>query len=233
MRLWTLALVAMVAACGSDDGGSVPGSPAPTGMGGAGSGGAPSQSCVPGTTIACLGPGACQGAQPCKADGSGYEPCDCGGGSAGAGGASGGAGGAGGQGAGGKVCVALTVAQACSGKQCGAAADGCGGTLVCPACDPWLKCEAQASGVSICTGNCKPFNADLLDPDIKAKCLKQTQDKVQVQECGYDDTNKPDGCLITLNPGVPKDSVLCCAPKKLRANDQRAHTAWPGDLWRA
>src|SRR5262249_55630252 len=35
--------------------------------------------CTPGQSIACVGPGGCAGGQSCKADGSGYEPCDCGG----------------------------------------------------------------------------------------------------------------------------------------------------------
>jgi hypothetical protein len=34
--------------------------------------------CTPGATQACLGPGACSGAQPCLRDGSGYDVCDCG-----------------------------------------------------------------------------------------------------------------------------------------------------------
>ena len=34
--------------------------------------------CTPGSTQACIGTAACQGGQACKADGSGYEPCDCG-----------------------------------------------------------------------------------------------------------------------------------------------------------
>ena len=38
--------------------------------------------CFPGTTQACLGPGACQGAQTCRDDGAGFSPCDCGGASA-------------------------------------------------------------------------------------------------------------------------------------------------------
>jgi hypothetical protein len=39
---------------------------------------APSPFCVPGATQACLGPGACHGAQACREDGGGYLPCDCG-----------------------------------------------------------------------------------------------------------------------------------------------------------
>jgi hypothetical protein len=34
--------------------------------------------CVPGGTQACLGAGACQGAQACRDDASGFLPCDCG-----------------------------------------------------------------------------------------------------------------------------------------------------------
>jgi hypothetical protein len=36
-------------------------------------------SCVPGATQACVGPGGCAGGQACRADGSGFGPCDCGG----------------------------------------------------------------------------------------------------------------------------------------------------------
>jgi len=34
--------------------------------------------CVPGATQACLGPGACSGAQACRDDGAGFLPCHCG-----------------------------------------------------------------------------------------------------------------------------------------------------------
>jgi hypothetical protein len=34
--------------------------------------------CVPGVTQACLGPGACSGAQACLESATGYGPCDCG-----------------------------------------------------------------------------------------------------------------------------------------------------------
>lgn len=39
---------------------------------------APAAACVPGSTQACVGPAGCSGGQPCKADGTGYEPCNCG-----------------------------------------------------------------------------------------------------------------------------------------------------------
>jgi len=42
----------------------------------------PERACVPGTTQSCVGPGACTGGQACLLDGSGFAPCDCGGGGA-------------------------------------------------------------------------------------------------------------------------------------------------------
>lgn len=36
------------------------------------------RACVPGVTQACLGPGACKGAQACLETGQGFGPCDCG-----------------------------------------------------------------------------------------------------------------------------------------------------------
>jgi len=38
-----------------------------------------STACTPGVTQTCLGPGACTGAQACRADGAGFMACDCGG----------------------------------------------------------------------------------------------------------------------------------------------------------
>ena len=46
-----------------------------------GSGG--SHVCVPGSSVACTGPAGCSGGQVCKADGSGYDTCACGGGDGG------------------------------------------------------------------------------------------------------------------------------------------------------
>jgi hypothetical protein len=37
------------------------------------------RACIPGSTQACVGPGACSGGQACSSDGSGFGPCDCGG----------------------------------------------------------------------------------------------------------------------------------------------------------
>lgn len=39
---------------------------------------APAPACVPGNSQACVGPAGCSGGQACKADGTGYEPCNCG-----------------------------------------------------------------------------------------------------------------------------------------------------------
>jgi hypothetical protein len=64
-----------------------------------GSGGGTGPECGLGETRACLGPGACSGAQECREDRSGFGACDCGegsGGSPGAGGASSGGVGSGG-----------------------------------------------------------------------------------------------------------------------------------------
>lgn len=38
----------------------------------------PAALCVAGSTQACVGPGGCSGGQACAADGSRFEPCDCG-----------------------------------------------------------------------------------------------------------------------------------------------------------
>jgi hypothetical protein len=38
----------------------------------------PERVCTPGVTQRCHGPGACDGAQACLPDGSGFGPCDCG-----------------------------------------------------------------------------------------------------------------------------------------------------------
>src|SRR5260370_7170510 len=43
-----------------------------------GTGGSAGGSCVPGSTQACFGPGACRGGQQCLPDRSGWGPCDCG-----------------------------------------------------------------------------------------------------------------------------------------------------------
>jgi hypothetical protein len=94
--MWKLGLVGLglaVAACGGSDGGNA-GAPLASARGGSGSGGAAVAEdagslgaggetviakplCVPGQSVACVGPGACQGGQTCKADGSGYEACEC------------------------------------------------------------------------------------------------------------------------------------------------------------
>jgi hypothetical protein len=39
---------------------------------------APARVCIPGTTQACVGPGACEGGQSCLPSGTAFGPCDCG-----------------------------------------------------------------------------------------------------------------------------------------------------------
>lgn len=62
-----LFLVLMLVGCSSE----------PSSSGGAG--GQP-RACTPGSTQECVGPGACKGGQSCAFDGSGWSPCECGGG---------------------------------------------------------------------------------------------------------------------------------------------------------
>ena len=84
MRRMVWVAAVLIAACGDDDSGSSPGNDG-------GAGGPSSVACgVVGRSTACTGPGGCQGAQVCQADGS-FSDCDCGSGTAGrgAGGASG------------------------------------------------------------------------------------------------------------------------------------------------
>jgi hypothetical protein len=85
-------------AAGSGGRGGAAGSPGKAGGGGTGN---VETECTPGVTQACLGPGACSGAQACRSDGSGWGACDCGmeasGGAAGEGGSGGQAGESGGQ----------------------------------------------------------------------------------------------------------------------------------------
>ena len=58
------------------------------------SGGAQTTTCMPGSTQRCAGPGACDGAQVCNADGESWGPCDCRNSSGGSSGSSAGNGGA-------------------------------------------------------------------------------------------------------------------------------------------
>jgi hypothetical protein len=39
---------------------------------------AAARACVPGSTQACIGPAGCSGGQACAADGTRFEPCNCG-----------------------------------------------------------------------------------------------------------------------------------------------------------
>jgi hypothetical protein len=105
-------VVAVVAACGGSSRTEGGGGSAEAGAGGRGgadaagrgtgdageerfaggaesAGGKPSDVCVPNETQLCYGPGACRGAQPCRKDGSGWEPCDCGSSATGQGGSAG------------------------------------------------------------------------------------------------------------------------------------------------
>lgn len=100
MVILLLAGLAPITLAGSGCSGNTTGGSADP-QGGAGTSGLPG-ACVPNETRACLGPGACQGAQACNANGDGWTLCDCGAsvgeGGGGSDGPAGGAGGAGGAG---------------------------------------------------------------------------------------------------------------------------------------
>jgi hypothetical protein len=216
-----LVLVLTVAGCSSasgdgegpasSNGGGAAGASA-AGASGQGAGGTP-MVCIPGASVACVGPGACQGGQVCKADGSGLGPCDCGAGGAAPGGAggqsAGGAGGssaAGGGQAGAAGCTPLAADKACASNQCGVAKDGCGGEVACPACAPWFfGCEAQASGISICKGDCKEVQTF---PDGTVQCSKDRPVKVT---CPAAASGQPQSsCKNEYNDETTH--YLCCPP---------------------
>lgn len=76
-----LSTLATLACSGGNESGSSPSQPsAGQSAGGTtgGQGGGTSLLCTPGSTQACIGPGACDGGQACLPDGSGYGECNCG-----------------------------------------------------------------------------------------------------------------------------------------------------------
>lgn len=171
--------------------------------------------CTPGLSVACVGPGACQGGQVCAADGSGYGPCDCGqaGGAGGAGGASAGAGGQPGAGKGGGSCVPLTEAQACAANQCGVASDGCGGDVSCSPCKGWQACEIE-QGAKVCNAVCQ-LATDLLPeeqctnyPKMVGKPIAIVCTPVTISQIDHEK------CLNHFTKSAPGGDrwYACCAP---------------------
>lgn len=126
-----LALAALFgSACGSDD-----------------SSGDSKGKCSQGDTRACLGPGACNGAQSCAANGQ-WSACDCGGATGGSGGASGGTGGSSGSAGGGGLGGTNT-----GGAAGDASPDGAGGGTQwkddpCPSTTPLIDCSNSCGGPS-------------------------------------------------------------------------------------
>jgi hypothetical protein len=95
-------------------------------------------SCVPGESTSCTGPNGCEGYQVCNDDGTGYEPCECGGGSSGTGGGGSGTGG-GGSGTGGGGTQSGTGGSSATGGAgvgSGGLADSGGTGGVLPDCEP-------------------------------------------------------------------------------------------------
>ncbi len=154
--LWLIA-----SACGSDSGGDDA-----------------SGKCQQGDTRACLGPGQCNGAQSCNADGS-WGACDCGG--------SGGAGGGGGAGGSSTGGAAGGDGSAGTGGSAGdASADGAGGGTQwkddpCPGVTPIVNCSNTCGGPSASceTATCGfyeyvPYSPWVIrtpsKPGVNAKC---------------------------------------------------------------
>ncbi len=127
-----LPLAMLVAsACGSDEGGGS------------------SSKCSQGATRACLGPGACDGAQSCDADGT-WGACDCGGTGGAGGGASGSGGSAGIGGSGANDGSAGAVAGGTGGNAGDASSGGSGGSQwqddPCPTKAPLVNCASDCGG---------------------------------------------------------------------------------------
>jgi fibro-slime domain-containing protein len=84
LGLLVVVLVACGAGCSCAGRGNGAGAGGSAGVRGGAEGGGESRGgtsgdvCVPNETQLCHGPAACQGAQSCRQDGSGWEPCDCG-----------------------------------------------------------------------------------------------------------------------------------------------------------
>lgn len=154
-----LAMLA-ASACGSDE-----------------SGGSSSK-CSQGATRACLGPGACNGAQSCAADGT-WSACDCGGsgGSAGAGGTGAAAGDSG-------VGGAVGGAGGASGSG-GGGVDGAAGTSGCPS----GKGPAMVNVGTFCVDTTEVTQAQY----AQFVAAKGSDVSGQVKECSWNASYKPAG----------------------------------------
>lgn len=177
---FVLGLVIVASACGSEE-----------------SSGSTNGQCSQGATRACLGPGACDGAQSCGADGT-WGACDCGGsggagGGSGAGGSSGATGGAGGNGAIGGS------AGSTSGGSGGGAGDassgGSGGSQwqddPCPTKTPLVNCASDCGGPT-------------------ASCAQATACGFYLYQTKY--TDYPYILRTPSKPGVDPTCTALCSP---------------------
>ena len=133
--------------------------------------------CEPGTTQACVGPGACDGGQRCADDGSAWSECNCGtgGGPGGTGGDASAVGGSagtmdgGGLSQGGTAGVGGSGPGGAAGNPTGGAAGGggtggAGGGVLNPGDDP---CPSQPIGVN-CSSSCGGPTANCADVSCQA-----------------------------------------------------------------
>lgn len=123
-----------------------------------------STKCSQGATRACLGPGACDGAQSCGADGT-WGACDCGG-SGGAGGGTGGSAVGGSSGIGGGGGAGATNTGGTAGD---ASPDGAGGGTQwkddpCPSTTPLIDCSKSCGGPS---ANCAEATCGFAEHGVK------------------------------------------------------------------
>lgn len=203
--LWLIA-----SACGSDSGGDDA-----------------SGKCQQGDTRACLGPGQCNGAQSCNADGN-WAACDCGG--------SGGAGGSGGGGAGGSGGVAGADGSAGTGGSSGdASADGAGGGTQwkddpCPGVTPIVNCSNTCGGPSASceTATCGfyeyvPYSPWVIrtpsKPGANSKCAAQCPGSGLVYGIGVRKADVPTDPTKGLVVKVPKPWAV------LRESYKKANSA--------
>jgi len=137
------------------------------------------QKCVPGLTQACLGPGACSGAQACASTGDAWEACEC----SGAGVAGGGGGEGGGTGGDGGGIGAGVDAGPPPALDCRTANGGCSPDAQCAKADGGVACACKVgfSGDGLtCVGDDPSLAALLLAPGALAFSPSTTHYAVEV-----------------------------------------------------
>lgn len=170
----------------------------------------PERVCVPGQSVACVGPAGCHGGQACASDGQSYEACECSpeaaGGTTGSvpedsGAATGGRPPTSGCTTGqvlyqGKCCTKSTCASVNgSAPLCGNPSDQCGGTLSCsPTCPPGGEC---VTGTVFCSCWYKGPSASCPNGLLQYQCglNKSNQPQPTIAGCVPDPLSATAGLL--------------------------------------